>query len=91
MESTLHFLFVCPRWKEERWAMREAHKERFGDLSFAVGGCTTYTRNGKTADGDLDKWKPNIEAVHATIKFARDPKDSLPIFWSLLSLNHLNT
>ena len=54
--------------------MREAHRERFGDLSFAVGGYSTYTKNGKRIDGDMDKWTPNVEAVYATIKFARDTK-----------------
>ena len=74
IESIPHFLFICPRWKEERRSMRRAHKDRFGDLSFAVGGYSTYTRNGIRLDGDLNKWKPNMEAVKATIKFARETK-----------------
>ena len=81
IESMPHFLFICPRWREERRCLRETHKERFGDLSFAIGGYSTYTRNGIRIDGDLDKWKPNLEAVKATIKFARATKrlDYIPL------------
>ena len=81
LESIPHFLFVCPRWREERRAMREAHKLRFGDLSFALGGYSTYMKNGQRVDGDLGKWIPNLEAVYATIKFARHTKrlDYIPL------------
>ena len=61
--------------------MRGAYKDRFGDLSFAVGGHSTYTRNSIRLDDDLNKWRPNMEAVKATIKFARETKrlDYIPL------------
>jgi hypothetical protein len=55
------FLFRCPRWDEQREHMRNADREMMGNLSFFLGG--------KTAE-DGHKWRPNLAAVRAAIKFA---------------------
>ena len=74
VESVVHFLFTCPKWSTERQTMRTAHKDRFGELSFALGGYSTYERNGRKVDGEKEQWKPNMKAVRATIAFARATK-----------------
>lgn len=67
MESVQHFLFTCKRWRGPRNTLREVHGLRFGDLSYALGGYA-----GSEKDGDVLKWKPNMDAVRATIKFAME-------------------
>jgi hypothetical protein len=54
-ESVDNFLFRCPRQDEQR------NREMMGNLSFFLGG--------KTAE-DGHKWRPNLAAVRAAIKFA---------------------
>ena len=69
-ESVAHFLFACPRWKEYRTDIKRVHGRRYGDLSFALGGYTTFKERGRLIDGERSRWKPNLEAVKATIAFA---------------------
>lgn len=71
VESIPHFLYVCPKWRQQRRAIREVHRDGLGDLSFSLGGYSTFVRNGKQVDGDINCWKPNVGAVKATIAFAR--------------------
>jgi hypothetical protein len=61
-ETVDHFLFRCPRWDEQREHMRNVDREMMGNLSFFLGG--------KTAE-DGHKWRPNLAAVRAAIKFAK--------------------
>ena len=61
-ETVDHFLFRCPRWDEQREHMRNVDGEMMGNLSFFLGG--------KTAE-DGHKWRPNLAAVRAAIKFAK--------------------
>jgi len=70
-ESVPHFLFACQRWKDERQNMKTAHGNRYSNLSFALGGYSNFERNGERVDGEISKWKPNWEAVKATIALAR--------------------
>lgn len=66
-ETVQHFLFVCPRWKIERSnILRHITTTRWGDTSFFLGGWS-----GQRLDGERGKWSPNLEAVKATIKFAK--------------------
>ena len=37
-ESTQHFLFHCPKWNNERTSLRETMADRWGDLTYALGG-----------------------------------------------------
>jgi hypothetical protein len=52
--------------------MRKRHGDRFGDLSYALGGYSVAREGGSSSDGPLEKWKPDIEAVRATIQFAKE-------------------
>jgi ribonuclease HI len=69
-ETVPHFLFSCPRWRNERQAMKSAHGSRYWDVSYALGGYSTAERDGKKVDGEKDKWQPDLNAVKATIDYA---------------------
>ena len=60
-ETVKHFLFRCPRWDNIRQDLLSQTKDKRGNLSFYLGG--------KTRQDPAD-WGPNLEAVHATIRFA---------------------
>ena len=66
-ETVHHFLFYCPLWVEFRSNIRTLgyRYNRWGDTSFFVGGWS-----GKSKDGEERTWKPNGEAVWATINYA---------------------
>ena len=51
--------------------MGSAHGSRYCDLSYALGGYSIHGGNGKKVDGEKDKWQPNVNAVKATIEFAK--------------------
>ncbi|THV83299.1 DUF803-domain-containing protein [Aureobasidium pullulans] len=70
-ETVSHFIFLCPRWRNERQEMKSAHGSRYCDLSYALGGYSIHEENGKKVDGEKDKWQPNVNAVKATIEFAK--------------------
>jgi hypothetical protein len=70
IEIVLHFLFLCPRWKNERQAMKSAHGSRYWDVSYALGGYSTAEREGKKVNGEKGKWQPDLNAVKATIEYA---------------------
>ena len=63
VETVRHFLFGCRRWLEQRRRMCHKWPDREGNVSFFLGG-----------KGILDKqdWAPQMEAVRATIRYARD-------------------
>jgi hypothetical protein len=71
-ESIAHFLFSCSRWMQQRTKMRQQHGERFGDLSYALGGYSSRQEGGESIDGPIERWKPDINVVQATIQFATD-------------------
>ena len=60
-ESIRHFLFRCTRWDAYRTQMLTQTDTRRCNLSFYLGG--------KSAS-DTDEWRPNIDAVRATIRYA---------------------
>ena len=66
-ESVDHFLFRCPQWLEQRESLFKLARKanRWGDLSFALGGWSSERK-----DGSPQSWKPTQEMVSATIKFA---------------------
>ncbi|OCK75876.1 hypothetical protein K432DRAFT_307598, partial [Lepidopterella palustris CBS 459.81] len=66
VESIPHFLFSCSRW-------RALNKTRFGDLSYALGEYSSR-QGGQSIDGPIERWKPDIDAVRATIQFAMDTR-----------------
>ena len=69
-ETVQHFLFLCPRWRNERQAMKSVHGNRYWDLSYALGGYSTAEREGKKVDGEKDKWQLDLNVVKATIEYA---------------------
>ncbi|KJZ70622.1 hypothetical protein HIM_09977 [Hirsutella minnesotensis 3608] len=64
-ETTDHFLFRYARWGEEREIIVKTARNRFGDLSYFLGGKTSH---------DSIKWTPDKLAVRATITFAMATK-----------------
>lgn len=60
-ESVEHFLFRCSVWDTQRRGMLERTDAGRGNLSTCLGG--------KHA-ADSNKWKPDLEAVKATVQFA---------------------
>ena len=60
-ETVDHFLFRCIKWTEQRKELLQCTTTQRGNLSFFLGG---------KAASDKDNWKPNMQAVRATIKFA---------------------
>lgn len=72
VESIAHFLFSCRRWQRQRTKLRQEHSGRFGDLSYALAGYSSRKEGGQNVDGPMKQWKASIEAVRATIEFAKD-------------------
>jgi hypothetical protein len=71
IESTEHFLFHCKQWDELRQPMIQAMGDRFGDLSYALGGRSSrLNAEGKPVDGTAAGWKPNMEIVKVVLNFA---------------------
>lgn len=60
-ETVEHYLFRCRKWTPYRTEMLQCTDTRRGNVSFFLGG---------KAPSDGEKWKPNMEAVRATIRFA---------------------
>lgn len=63
-ETVDHFLFRCPRWCNLRQELKRVAGNRWGDLSFMLGGWSN-----KRKDGPLDKWTPSKAAISTTINF----------------------
>jgi ribonuclease HI len=66
-ESVKHVILHCQMWTTQRQPLKEAAGERWGDVSFLVGGKSRKrdARTGELIDGD--KWQPNLDVVRATI------------------------
>jgi len=60
-ETVEHFLFRCVKWTTQRKEMFQSINEKRGNLSFHLGG---------KAASDGQEWKPDMDAVRATIRFA---------------------
>jgi hypothetical protein len=71
IESIAHFLFSCRRWRQQREKVKQQHGQRFGELSYALGGYSSRQEGGQSIDGPIEKWKADMEAVKATIEFAK--------------------
>lgn len=53
IESIPHFLFCCRKWAEQRQRLQLQHGERFGDLSYALGGFSSRKEGGESIDGPM--------------------------------------
>jgi len=63
--------FWNARDERKRGNLRIAAGARWGDLSYLLGGrCEQATPSGQPLDGAKESWKPDIEMVKETIKFA---------------------
>jgi hypothetical protein len=71
-EEIIRYLILsCPRWTVERRELREAVGARSGDVPYLLGGWGSRkdVRTGRLLDGPQEKWKPDMEAIKATIRF----------------------
>jgi hypothetical protein len=70
-ETIRNLLPSCPRWTDERRELRGTVGDRSGDISYLLGGWDPRkdARTGQFLDGPKEKWKPDMEAVKATIRF----------------------
>jgi hypothetical protein len=71
IESVAHFLFACKRWRQQRAKLRQQHGQRFGELLYALGGYSSRQEEGQNIDGPIERWEPSMQAVRATIEFAK--------------------
>lgn len=60
-ETIKHFLFRCTRWDAHRAELMRQANNKGGNLSFHLGG---------KAPTDPDNWKPDLNIVLTTIKYA---------------------
>ena len=65
-ETVKHFLFRCARWDHLRARLLQQLGTRIGDISFCLGG------RSQNLELDPSPWKPNMNAVRATIRYAMD-------------------
>jgi hypothetical protein len=79
-ESIYHFLFRCSKWREERKNLRDTIGDRWGDLSYALGGWSGRKdrRTQQYVDGTREKWKPNIKVLKAVIEYVKATKRFQP-------------
>ena len=61
-ETVAHFLFRCTKWTMHRKEMLQCTEKHRGNTSFYLGGKSPM---------DGTKWKPNMAAVRATIRFVK--------------------
>ena len=70
-ETIRHFSFHCPKWTSHRQGIREKAAGRWGDLSYFLGGRShARNRDGSTLL-DKEPWRPNLETVRASVRFAQ--------------------
>ena len=63
-ETVKHFLFLCARWDHLRARLLQQIGPRIGDISFCLGG------RSKIRELDPSPWKPDLDAVRVTIRYA---------------------
>lgn len=69
-ETMKHLLLSCPRWEEERKELKLVASDRVGDVPFLLGGWgARKDKKGRLFDGPKEKWRPDIAAGKATIRF----------------------
>ena len=70
-ESVKHVILHCPMWASPRRQLREVAGDRWGWVSFLLGGKSRRKdlNTGKLVDGD--GWRPDLAVVKATIAFLK--------------------
>lgn len=71
VELVKHVVLQCPMWRSQRGQLKEAAGNRWGNMSFLLGGKSRKSdpRTGKPINGD--KWRPNMKVVRETIAFLK--------------------
>ena len=71
IESVKHVIVECPQWAAQRSELRLVASERWGDVSFLLGGKSSRlgAATGKHVDGEM--WRPDLRMVRATIAFLK--------------------
>jgi hypothetical protein len=71
VETVRHSLLHCQRFQKLRLEMIEETQDRYGDLSYMLGGRSLSRRaDGTWLDVLATKWKPNLGVVKAVIRYA---------------------
>jgi hypothetical protein len=78
IETVEYFLFRCRNWTAHRTEMLQCTETLRGNLSFYLGG---------KSPSDDAKWTPNMQAVHAIIRFAMAHR---PTRYTILKLHCKN-
>jgi ribonuclease HI len=70
-ESIQYVLLHCPRWTAARAELQAAAGDRWGDVSYLLGGwgLKKHWETGEPLDGPKEKWKPDLKVVKQTIRF----------------------
>lgn len=70
-ESIQHVILHCPRWTAARAQLRATAGDRWGDVSYLLGGWGTkkHWETGDPLDGPREEWKPDLEVVRHIIRF----------------------
>ena len=72
-EDVQHLMLTCPEWSSQRQVLRETAGDRWGDLSYLLGGWSGRRSpySGALLDGPKEKWAANMRVVKASIEFLR--------------------
>lgn len=71
VETIRHFLLLCPQFERQRRVLVDKLGPQFGNVPHMVGGRNTYNpTSGSHRDGPAEKWKPDINTVRETIRYA---------------------
>ena len=71
VESVKHVILHCPTWDAPRQRLREAVGDRWGDVSFLLGGKSRKSDPRTGVLIDKDNWKPDMKVVRETIAFLK--------------------
>jgi hypothetical protein len=70
-ESIQYVLFHCLRWTTARAEFQAVVGDRWGDMSYLLGGwgLKKHWEIGEPLDSPKEKWKPDLKVVKQTIRF----------------------
>ncbi|KAH7028254.1 hypothetical protein B0J12DRAFT_584353, partial [Macrophomina phaseolina] len=73
METVRHVLLVCPQWQQARSDLASIVGERWGDVSYMLGGWSRRQdwRTGQPVDGPKERWRPDVRVVKAVVQFLK--------------------
>jgi hypothetical protein len=73
-ETVRHVLCVCPLWAVQRKTLQAVAGDRWGDVSYLLGGWGKRrdAKSGKLLDGEKDNWRPNLTVVKATVQYLQE-------------------